>query len=264
MRVSMLALSLCLGLAITTPFNAAEAARSGQTTTQQQASRNAARPQAALHGRPAQQRGRNAVRRAGATNWGGISCVPYVRMVTGMDVRGNGRDWWHNAAGRYARSRRPEAGAVLAFASSGGMSSGHVAVVSRVVNNRQILIDHANWGGPGIRRGSVMQNVSVIDVSEDNSWTQVRVQVGHDPSLHGRAYPTFGFIHNRPDNGEAPAYASLDDGFRRVSYTRPANHGRGAAQRPGTARTAAQTSRQPQASRQVARVQQITHRRGQR
>ncbi|RVT97959.1 CHAP domain-containing protein [Rhodovarius crocodyli] len=182
-------------------------------------------------------------------------------MVTGMDVRGNGRDWWHNAAGRYARSRRPEVGSVLAFPSSGGMSAGHVAMVSRVLNNRHILIDHANWGGPGIRRGSVMQNVSVIDVSDDNSWTQVRVQVGYDPSQHGRAYPTYGFIHNRPDGGEGPAYASLEDGFRRVSYTRPVSHGRASTQRHGTARSAAQSHRQPQASRQAGRVQNVAQRR---
>lgn len=133
-----------------------------------------------------------------AATSGGISCVPYARQVTGMDISGNGRDWWHNAAGRYARGQRPERGSILSFPASGGMRMGHVAVVSRVVDARVIEIDHANWGGPGIRRGSVMRGVRVMDVSDANDWTRVRVQVGHSAEAFGRVYPTHGFIHNRP------------------------------------------------------------------
>jgi hypothetical protein len=44
---------------------------------------------------------------------GGISCVPFARQVTGIAIRGNGREWWHKAAGLYARSDRPEVGSVL-------------------------------------------------------------------------------------------------------------------------------------------------------
>jgi surface antigen len=128
----------------------------------------------------------------------GISCVPYVRQVTGMDIRGNGSDWWHNAASRYARDNRPVAGSVMAFPGSGGMRSGHVAVVERVVSSREVLIHHANWAGPGIRRGSIMRGVSAIDVSETNDWTRVRVQVGNSGEAYGRVYPVYGFIHNRP------------------------------------------------------------------
>ena len=65
----------------------------------------------------------------GYSSQGSISCVPYARMVTGMDVSGNGGTWWNNAAGTYQRGSRPEAGSVLVFRSSGGMRSGHVAVV---------------------------------------------------------------------------------------------------------------------------------------
>ncbi len=130
---------------------------------------------------------------------GGISCVPYARQATGMAISGNGRDWWYNAAGLYDRGNRPEVGSVMAFPGSGGMRSGHVAVVERVVSNREVLIHHANWGGPGIRRGTIMRGVSVIDVSPGNDWTQVRVQVGHGNENYGRVYPVYGFIHNRPD-----------------------------------------------------------------
>lgn len=132
------------------------------------------------------------------TQTGGLSCVPYVRMATGMNISGDARMWWHNAAATYARGQTPERGSVLAFMSSGGMSRGHVAVVSRVVNPRTIEIDHANWAGPGIRRGAVMRGVTVVDVSDRNDWTSVRVQVGHNADSFGRTYPTHGFIYNRP------------------------------------------------------------------
>jgi surface antigen len=128
----------------------------------------------------------------------GISCVPFARMVTGMAISGDARLWWHNAAGGYDRGQRPEQGSVLAFQASGGMRRGHVAVVSRVVSARQVMVDHANWEGPGIRKGTVTRGISVVDVSNRNDWTQVRVQVGHDAGSFGRVYPTFGFIYNRP------------------------------------------------------------------
>lgn len=132
---------------------------------------------------------------------GGISCVPYVRQATGMAIRGNGGDWWHNAAGLYARGHRPESGAIMAFSRTGQMHAGHVAVVQEVISSREVLIHHANWGGPGIRRGSIMSDVSVVDVSLHNDWSSVRVQVGRDQESLGRIYPIQGFIYDRPDNG---------------------------------------------------------------
>jgi len=214
MRASLLALSLCVTIGSMVVAMPAAASRPDGRSALSEARGQAqpARSQAQRASRPQP----------------GISCVPYARMVTGMEVRGNGRDWWHNAAGRYARGSRPELGSVLAFPASGRMRMGHVAVVSRVINARHIEIDHANWGGPGIRRGSVMRGVSVIDVSADNSWTEVRVQVGHDSSLHGRSYPTYGFIHNRPDMGDGPVYASFQGGarFTRAHWTRPATSAR--------------------------------------
>lgn len=180
----------------------AHAARSGQAHAARSGQAHAARSVAHSGGRHATARGN---RRGGGgasyASHGGISCVPYARMVTGMQVSGNGGRWWHNAAGTYDRGNRPEAGSVLAFTASGGMRSGHVAVVSKVHGPRHIEIDHANWGGPGIRRGTVMRNVDVIDVSDRNDWTAVRVQVGWEAQNYGRTYPTYGFIHNRPDRG---------------------------------------------------------------
>lgn len=143
---------------------------------------------------------------------GGLSCVPYARQATGMEISGNGGQWWYNAAGSYARGNRPEPGSILAMPSSGGMRAGHVAVVERVISPREITIHHANWGGPGIRRGTVMRGVSVVDVSDRNDWSVVRVQVGHDNDTFGRTYPVQGFIYNRPDTGGTMVAAARSRG----------------------------------------------------
>jgi len=126
---------------------------------------------------------------------GGMSCVPYARSATGITVAGNAWQWWDHAAGTYQRGSVPEPGSVLAFRANGRMHLGHVAVVTRVVNTREIEIDHANWAGGGVARG-----VSVVDVSENNDWTAVRVGLGRSDSF-GSVYPTYGFIYDRPDTG---------------------------------------------------------------
>lgn len=154
---------------------------------------------------------------------GSISCVPYARMVSGIQVTGNGYQWWGNAAGLYERGQRPEPGSVLAFRSSGGMRLGHVAVVQRIVNSREIEIEHANWEGPGIRKGTVMRNVSVIDVSPRNDWTAVRVQIGRSDESFGRVYPTYGFIHNRPVGASPRINYARSQGFEEVAEAPASN-----------------------------------------
>lgn len=177
--------------------------------------------------------GSQSARRTRTTASGGISCVPYARAVSGIQVSGNGGDWWGNAAGLYDRGRRPEPGAVMAFRAKGGMSRGHVAVVRQVVNPREVLIDHANWGGPGIRRGSVMQNVAVVDVSDRNDWSAVKVQVGHSAEAFGQTYPVYGFIYNRPDDAvnTGTAYAGMpmrrSTRYEQVADMPDASNGRG-------------------------------------
>jgi surface antigen len=137
---------------------------------------------------------------------GGISCVPYARSVSGLEVAGNAWQWWDNAAGRYARGNRPEPGSVLSFSANGRMRLGHVAVVARVVNAREIEVDQANWWGPGMR-GGVAHDMPVVDVSENNDWTAVRVGLGHSGEF-GSVYPTNGFIYDRPDDGRMVAAVS--------------------------------------------------------
>jgi surface antigen len=130
---------------------------------------------------------------------GGLSCVPFARIDSGILVAGNAWQWWNNAAGLYARGSVPEPGSVLAFRSNGRMRLGHVAVVSRVINPREIEVEHANWPAGGMR-GAVARNIPVVDVSEANDWTAVRVGLGQAGGF-GSVYPTYGFIYDRPDTG---------------------------------------------------------------
>ena len=128
----------------------------------------------------------------------GVSCVPYARNASGIALAGNAWEWWANATGTYARGRVPEPGSVLIFRANGRMPLGHVAVVARAVNSREIEVDHANWAG-----GGVALSVPVVDVSDNNDWTAVRVGFGRGGSF-GSTYPTYGFIYDRPDTGGMP------------------------------------------------------------
>ena len=122
-----------------------------------------------------------------------IQCVAFAKQDAGIDIPGNARDWWSNAAGIYERGTRPETGSVLSFQQNERMPLGHVAVVSGIANSRTIIIDQSHWNSRGITRG-----VTVIDVSDDNDWSSVRVQLGHGAEF-GSIYPTHGFIYARPD-----------------------------------------------------------------
>ena len=137
--------------------------------------------------------------RHGLAHVPGISCVPYARAASGIQVAGNAWQWWGNAEGLYARGDQPEAGSVLNFRANDRMHLGHVAVVTRVVNAREVIIDHANWPTGG-GYGGVSRDVAVVDVSEANNWSAVRVELGRGGTF-GSVYPTYGFIYNRSDSG---------------------------------------------------------------
>jgi surface antigen len=220
MKTARLIASACivLGVAVASyqadaspanPQNTPNASRQQQASAPRQPAAKPAQARSNVRAQPVRanqtvqgpRRSLTTAQRIAMSNPSGISCVPYVRQATGMAIRGNGGDWWHNAAGLYARGHAPEQGAVMAFARTGQMQSGHVAVVQEVISSREVLIHHANWGGPGIRRGSIMADVSVVDVSLHNDWSSVRVQVGRDQENLGRIYPIQGFIYDRPDNG---------------------------------------------------------------
>ncbi len=139
---------------------------------------------------------------------GGLQCVPFARENTGIELSGNAATWWDSAEGVYERGARPEVGSVLNFRANGRMRMGHVAVVTNVVGSRNIEIDHANWAGPGAGAGGISRNITVVDVSDRNDWSAVRVALGHSGD-YGSIYPTYGFIYDRPDHGTMIANTGL-------------------------------------------------------
>jgi surface antigen len=118
-------------------------------------------------------------------------CAIYARERTGLDLRGAARSWWAQADGRYRRSHAPEPGAVIVM---GGTRAGHVGVVSAVLDERNILIDHANW----LNAGEIVTGALVRDVSEANDWSVVRVWHPPTRTLGVSRYPVYGFVHADP------------------------------------------------------------------
>ncbi len=120
-----------------------------------------------------------------------LQCVPYARQMSGIDIHGNAKTWWGQAAGVYDRGNTPREGSVLNLPGYGKMRLGHVAMVSQIVNDREILLNHANWS----RRGGIERNVRAIDVSEKGDWSRVRIWFAGMGDLGLTSYPTYGFIY---------------------------------------------------------------------
>lgn len=125
----------------------------------------------------------------------GLQCVPYARQLSGVQIFGDAHTWWGQAQGKYARGNAPKIGAVLAFKPFGKMQLGHVAAVSKILDNRTLLISHANWSTINGQRGHIENNVQVIDVSERNDWSRVRVWYTPIGALGTTEWPTHGFIY---------------------------------------------------------------------
>ncbi|MFT4148728.1 MAG: CHAP domain-containing protein [Paracoccaceae bacterium] len=117
-----------------------------------------------------------------------VWCVGFARTASGVQIKGNAKVWWDKAKGSYDRGKAPKVGSVMAFSATRKMPMGHVAVVSRVVSERKILIDHANWN-----RNQVSLKMAVVDVSRNNDWSAVRVE--SQPNVLGSVYPVNGFIY---------------------------------------------------------------------
>jgi surface antigen len=122
---------------------------------------------------------------------GVLQCAPYAREVSGIQLFGRAANWWSQANGLYDKGQEPREGAVLSFSSSRSMPAGHVAVVSHVINSREVLLNHANWS----YRGGIEHDVRAIDVSPNNDWTDVRVWYGPIGDLGIRSNPANGFIY---------------------------------------------------------------------
>ena len=125
----------------------------------------------------------------------GLQCVPYARALTGVEIRGDAHTWWGQAEGRYQRGTAPKVGAVMAFRPYGNMRLGHVAAVRRIVDKRTLIISHANWSTIDGGRGHIEEDVRVVDASEANDWSRVRVWYTPNAALGTTEWPLNGFIY---------------------------------------------------------------------
>ena len=90
------------------------------------------------------------------------------------------------------------------------MPVGHVAMVSKVISEREVLLTHANWS----YRGGVERNVRAVDVSANNDWTDVRVWYGPIGDLGLRSNAAKGFIYAHADghrSNDMPVQIALAD-----------------------------------------------------
>jgi hypothetical protein len=122
-----------------------------------------------------------------------LQCVEYARKVSGIDLRGDAWTWWGQARDRYERGRMPEPGSVLVIGRKGN-SAGHLAVVTRVVNDRVIVASHANW----LNQGRIHEHTPIQEVSARGDWSAVRVWYTPGGTWGRSTYPAHGFIHPRP------------------------------------------------------------------
>jgi surface antigen len=128
-----------------------------------------------------------------------LQCVPFARQVSGIEIHGNAKTWWAQAAGKYDRAGTPLVGSVMSFKAIRSMPYGHVAMVSRLVSDREVLLTHANWS----RRGGIERDVRAVDVSAAGDWSAVRVWFAGSGGLGTTVYPLNGFI--RPGKGAPSA-----------------------------------------------------------
>jgi hypothetical protein len=121
-----------------------------------------------------------------------LSCVPYARLRSGLQIFGDAKTWWAKAKSLYAQVAAPVSQAVMVFSGSNRIARGHVAVVTQVISPREIKVDHANWQN----RGEIYLNMPVLDVSQNNDWSEVRVWNMHTNSFGTHVYKISGFITN--------------------------------------------------------------------
>jgi len=125
-----------------------------------------------------------------------IQCVPFIREISGLPLRGDAWTWWDQAAGRYGRGPLPQQDAVLVLRATQQLPSGHVAMVRSLVGPREITVTHANWGNDDPTRRLVHDSMPVIDVSPGNDWSQLRFW-NASAQAFGRIYLAYGFIYPR-------------------------------------------------------------------
>jgi hypothetical protein len=119
----------------------------------------------------------------------GLACAPFARELSGIALYGDAYTWWMAATGRYVQAARPQIGAVLVLRRSDRLPHGHVAVVSRLLAARQMLVIQANWVA-----NEVTEDQLVVDVSPANDWTELRMWWPPTGQLGSHTYAAYGFI----------------------------------------------------------------------
>lgn len=119
-----------------------------------------------------------------------LYCVEYARQLSGLSIFGDAKHWWERAKNLYARVTHPAEESVMVFSGSSRLKRGHLAVVSHVVSNREIRVEQANW----LNRGEIDRATPVLDVSEKNDWSKVRVWDMPSGQYGSRVYAISGFI----------------------------------------------------------------------
>ena len=119
-----------------------------------------------------------------------LQCVHYARRHSRIEIRGDAWTWWGKAEGQYQRGARPAVGSILVLKRKGA-SRGHLAVVTRVLGDREIVASHANW----LNKGQIHVDTPIRDVSPGNDWSAVRVWYTPANVLGKSTYPAYGFIY---------------------------------------------------------------------
>jgi surface antigen len=142
--------------------------------------------------------GRNEVENTGQKP---IQCAPYAREHSSVKIFGDADTWWKQAANKFPRAQTPADGSILVLAGYAGPNRGHVAVVRKIISDREIRVDHANW----LDDGSIYVNDPVEDISANNDWSAVRVWNIKTGSWGVRNYPVQGFILPPGASPDTPA-----------------------------------------------------------
>jgi len=160
-------------------------------------------------------------------------CVPFARLVSGIQIFGDAYTWWRQAVGKYETGFTPRAGAVLCFKPTGRMSLGHVAVVSQVLTDRVIQITHANWSRIDGTRGQIEKDVTVVDVSPQGDWSTVKVWYDPARDLGSTTYPTYGFIYQDAQAKQVASSGLNAAGNAAIAMAQTAANQVASAVRPG-------------------------------
>lgn len=123
-----------------------------------------------------------------------ISCVPYARDKSGIQIRGDAHTWWWQAQGRFRTGNAPYPGAVYVLSQTQKLRHGHLSVVTRVLDSRHIEVTHSNWGSDKRTRSIIYDRMRVEDISPNNDWSRARFW-NKDTNAYGSPYAASGFIY---------------------------------------------------------------------